>query len=64
VILALSPLVLMLIAGCASSKNIVLHPIEKSDIFSVEPGVEFKSDKKGFFISDFYLQEVMKAKVE
>jgi len=30
----------------------------------VEPGVEFKSDKKGFFISDFYLQEVMKAKVE
>lgn len=61
--LALLPLGLMLSAGCASSKSVVLHPIEKSDIFSVTKDTEFKAEKNGWFVSDFYLEEVMKAKV-
>lgn len=51
-------------SGCASTKNIVLHPIEKSDIFSVKSGESFTSEKDGWFLSDQYVEEVMKAKVD
>ena len=55
---------------------IVLHPISEQDIFSIPKGAQVEwSDmndipgdlifvqKTGWFVSDFYLKEVMKAKV-
>lgn len=50
---------------------IVIHIITPDDIFAVPKGaqVEWKDDlmfvqKDGWFVSDDYMQEVMKAKVE
>lgn len=56
--------------------QVVLHPITEQDIFSIPKGarVEWEDDvgvpgdlifveKQGWFFSDFYVQEVMKAKV-
>jgi len=61
-LLALLP-ALTLSTGCAP-KKIVLHPIQGTDIVRVEKESDFKAPTKGYFISDFYLAEVMKAKVE
>ena len=65
---------MLMLAGCGYSP-VTLHPIEKSDIFSVPAGakvlweVEMRTqsiivEKDGWFLSDMYLQEVMEAKVE
>ena len=82
---------LILLTGCSTIKanQIVLHPIEKSDIFSIpatavvqiKAGTEIKDpktsevlerwdedttltvEKDGWFLSDFYLEEVSQAKV-
>ena len=62
-ILALLLLALTLLVGCSSLRTVVLHPIEKSDIFAVEKNKPFTSEKDGWFLSDFYVEEVMKAKV-
>lgn len=54
-------------AGCASFKQTVIHPIEKSDIFAVDKGTkvgDLTAEKDGWFISDLYLKEVMDAKVK
>jgi len=56
------PLLLILLTGCA--KDIVFHPIEKSDIQAVKEGEVVTAPKQGWFLSDFYLDEVLKAKVE
>ncbi len=51
---------------------IVLHPILKSDIFDVPVGSAVYTDpnrpatmveKSGWFISDYYMEEIMKAKM-
>ena len=63
---------IMLTAGCASVRPIVLHPIEKSDIFRIEKGAEISNpdgtkittEKDGYFLSEFYLEEVIKARAE
>lgn len=60
------PLALLVLNGCAS-KQVVLYPIEKTDIFSIEQGTKIGDitiEKDGWFISDFYLNEVMDAKLE
>jgi hypothetical protein len=49
------------ISGCAS---VVLHPIEKSDITKMPKGIAYSPEKDGWFISDYYLEQVVKAKVE
>ena len=65
---------MLMLAGCGQY-SVTLHPIEKSDIFSVPAGsrvlweVEMRThtiivEKDGWFLSDMYLQEVMEAKVE
>ena len=41
----------------------MLHPIEKADIFKMEVGKEYTPEKDGWFVSDFYLEEVMRAKI-
>ena len=72
----LLPLLVVLIgllgfSGCSYLKPVVIHPIEKSDIFSIEEGskvvypdkTEQVVEKDGWFLSDEYVEEVMKAKI-
>ncbi len=59
-------LLLLLLVGIAltvSGCGVVLHPILKSDIFRMKTGTSYSSEKDGWFISDLYMKEVMKAKV-
>lgn len=57
--------------GC-SNRTITLHPIEKADIFVIPKGAEVKYpsgdkdvvEKDGYFLSEFYIEEVAEAKVE
>lgn len=53
---------LMMLTACSANK-VVLHPIEKSDIVSVLKDETFTAPKDGWFLSDFYVEKVMKAKV-
>ena len=46
------------------SKNVVLHPIQQSDIILLKAGDNFTAPQKGAFLSDMYIQEVMEAKVK
>ena len=61
-ILAVLLLVLTSSTGCKGS--IILNPIEKTDIFFVEKGTSFTSEKDGYFLSEFYLDEIVQAKVK
>jgi uncharacterized protein YceK len=54
-------IILIGINGCAS---VILHPIEKSDITKMPKAVAYTPEKDGWFISDYYLEQVVKAKVE
>lgn len=54
--------------GCGSKT--VLYPITPDDIFSIPKGAEVETaddlffvEKDGWFISDFYLNEIMDTKV-
>lgn len=51
----------IVISGCAS---VILHPIEKSDITKMPKAIAYTPEKNGWFISDYYLEQVVKAKVE
>ena len=60
-------MVLLLVAsigleGCA--RAIILHPIDKEDIMEMKQGEPYTSDRDGYFLSDYYLEEIVKAKVE
>lgn len=50
------------LTGCV--RPVVLHPIEKSDIAKMERGIPYTPEKNGYFVSDEYLEEVMRARVE
>lgn len=57
-------LALISFAGC--SRAIVLHPIEKSDIYAIKKGQQcgdIVSEKDGWFISEYYLDKVVEAKI-
>lgn len=56
-------LLLMSLTACAA-KKIVLHPIEGTDIVPLKQGDSLTAPKQGFFLSDAYVSDVMKAKVE
>lgn len=64
--------ILILNCGCILSKKIVLYPIAKTDIFRIEENEKIERSKNeiiyvkksGWFISDFYLNEIVKAKVK
>ena len=51
---------LVLLTGC---RVIVIHPINKKDIVRVKAGEKFVPEVDGYFFSDFYVKEVMDAKV-
>lgn len=52
------------ISGCAAGRKVVLHPIEKADIQPMNKGEAYTPEKDGYFLSSFYLKEVVDAKVE
>ncbi len=61
---------LFMLAGC-SPPAVKLHPITPLDIFSIPKGTKiilpndpnFATLKEGYFLSNFYLKEIMEAKV-
>lgn len=55
---------LTVLSGCAANNKVVLHPIEKTDIVRMNKSVSYMPEKDGWFLSDYYLDEVVKAKVE
>lgn len=57
-------LILLIITsiGC-TGRQIVLHPIDQTDIIAVKEGEQFTAPKDGFFLSSFYVAEVMDAKI-
>ena len=55
--------IILIVSGCATNK-IILHPIDKVDIIQMTKGVAYAPEKNGWFISDYYLEQVVKAKVE
>jgi len=54
-------MLLVLLIGCES--KVVIHPIYEKDIFRVEAGTNFISEVDGYFFSDYYVKEVIDAKV-
>ena len=59
-------LILLIVNGCTIVRPIVLHPIEKSDIFAIDKNIKIgniTTEKDGYFLSEYYLEEVVKAKV-
>lgn len=56
-------LVSISLIGC-SLNRVVLHPIEKSDIVAMKKGEAYTPEKDGWFLSDLYLEEVAKARVD
>lgn len=66
-IVLVSLLVSIVLTASNCAKNIVLHPIERDDIFSVSKGTkigETATLKDGYFISEYYLEEVARARVD
>ena len=59
-------LLLLVLTGCASLglNRVTVYPIENEDIILVEEGEQFTAPKQGMFLSQFYYEEVMKAKVD
>ena len=55
---------IILTAGMLNGCAVVLHPIEKVDIFRMKSGQSYTSEKDGWFLSDLYMQEIAKAKVK
>lgn len=52
-------------SGCATfNQKTPIYMIEKKDIAAMNKGVPYAPETDGFFVSDFYLGEVMDAKVE
>lgn len=52
---------LTLSIGCSS---IVLHPIAKQDIVIMKTGQSYTPDRNGYFLSELYFNNVLKAKLE
>lgn len=54
------------IAGCANLRPVVLHPIEQIHFFYIEKGTQIGdivTEEPGYFLSEFYLEEVGRARV-
>jgi uncharacterized protein YceK len=51
---------LITLSGCGT----VLYVIEPTDIHAVEKGKAYTAEKDGWFLSDLYFKQVLKAKVK
>lgn len=57
--------------GCNITRYVILHPIEKADIFVVKEGAKIYHldgsetivDRDGWFYSDKFTEEVMKTRI-
>lgn len=57
--------VLIGLTGCSMfGKKVTLHPISQADIVSMPEGKSYTPSKDGWFLSDYYVEEVMKAKID
>ncbi len=54
---------LLLFQGCGSNK-VILYPIDKQDIVVMPTGTSYTPDRDGFFMSKFYVKNVMDAKIK
>jgi hypothetical protein len=57
-------LALTALIGCSS---IIIHPIKNTDIFPIDKGVAIgnvTTASNGYFVSDYYVKEVMRARVD
>lgn len=52
------------ISGCATTHRTPIYMIEKRDIVSMPKGKPYTPELDGWFMSDFYVSEVMQAKVD
>ena len=52
----------LILTSCAP--EVYLHPISGEDIQAMKKGEPYTPVKDGFFISSFYLKEVMETRVE
>ena len=50
-----------LFVGCGS--KIVLHLIDQQDIIALNKGEAYKAPRDGYFVSDYYVEKIMQAKV-
>ena len=53
---------LLALQGCGS-RQIILYPIDKQDIVKISQGENYTPDRDGYFLSDFYIDEIAQAKV-
>ena len=60
----LGSLLLLTILTTLGCKSVTLHPIEGSDIQLLKSGTNWQAPKDGFFVSDFYMEKVMQARVK
>jgi len=56
-------LIILVLAGCVSPK-VTIHPISGQDIQAMAKGEPYSPTKDGWFLSDFYVEEIMRASVE
>ena len=61
-ILLLNLVFCLISLGCAS--NIVLHPLTDTDVKPLAEGAVFTAPTRGWWFSSYYVQEVMKIKIE
>ena len=59
--LAVGLTLLIVSSGCST---VVLHPIEKTDIVAMTKGQSYTPEKDGWFLSNYYLEKVVQAKVQ
>jgi hypothetical protein len=50
--------------GCRGNNQVVIHPIEQTDIVVLQAGDTFVAPKNGAYLSEKYILEVMKAKID
>jgi exopolysaccharide biosynthesis protein len=54
-------IILTTLSGCAS---VIVHPIEKIDFVIMSKGATYTAEKDGYFLSDYYFQNILKARVK
>lgn len=57
-------LLLLLLAGLNGCASVRLYPIAKQDIVKMPKGQSYTPDRDGYFVSKFYVKEIMGAEVE
>jgi len=51
-----------LLIGCV--KPVTLHLIDQQDIIAVNEGGTYKAPRDGYFVSEYYVDKIMQARVK